>query len=62
MTNPWKTASFAARALKKAYRIVFQSNLPRAQALASAEEEVEGFEEVRHFISSIRRSEGGVVS
>jgi acyl-[acyl carrier protein]--UDP-N-acetylglucosamine O-acyltransferase len=42
--------------------MIFQSNLPLYQALDTAEEEVEGFPEVRHFISFIRDSERGVTT
>jgi len=50
------------QALKKAYRLVFQSNLPLSQALARAQEEVQGFPEVGHFLSFIRNSERGVTT
>ncbi len=50
------------QALKKAYRTVFQSNLPLTQGLERAEEEAEDFPEVRHFLSFIRSSERGVAT
>jgi UDP-N-acetylglucosamine acyltransferase len=50
------------QALKRAYRIVFQSNLPLKQALDQAEAECEELPEVLHFLSFIRNSERGVVT
>ena len=50
------------QALKRAYRIVFQSSLPLSQALKQAEEECVELPEVRHFLSFIRSSERGVTT
>ena len=52
------------QALKKAYRMVFQSSLPLTQALsrAEAEEEIQRFPEVGHFLSFIRNSRRGVTT
>lgn len=50
------------KALKKAYRILFNSNLNLSQALEKAEAEVPPSPEVRHFLDFIRSSERGVVS
>ena len=50
------------QALKKAYRAVFQSNIPLSQGLAQAESEAEDFPEVRQFLSFIRTSERGVTT
>ena len=50
------------KALKKAYRAVFQSNLSLAEALAKAEEEADGCPEVGHFLTFIRTSERGVTT
>jgi UDP-N-acetylglucosamine acyltransferase len=47
-------------ALKKAYRIVFQSDLNVTQGVARAAEEVEGIPEVTHFLDFIRNSERGI--
>jgi UDP-N-acetylglucosamine acyltransferase len=46
--------------LKKAYRILFQSNLNVSQGVARAREEVESVAEVRHFLDFIQRSERGI--
>lgn len=50
------------KALKGAYRTVFQSKVPLTQGLRKAEEEALDFPEVRHFLSFIRNSERGVTS
>jgi UDP-N-acetylglucosamine acyltransferase len=50
------------QSLKKAYRTVFQSNLPLSQALTEAEEAADGCPEVRHFLTFIRTSERGVTT
>jgi len=50
------------QALKKAYRTVFQANLPLTRALERAEAEAEDFPEVRHFLTFIRTSERGVTT
>lgn len=50
------------RALKKAYRAVFQSSLPITQGLEKAEKEAVECPEVRHFLSFIRSSERGVAT
>jgi UDP-N-acetylglucosamine acyltransferase len=48
------------KSLKKAYQIVFRSQLLLKDALNKAENEVEAFPEVRHFIQFIRESKRGV--
>ena len=48
------------RALKSAYRILFQSGLNVTQGLARAEAEVEQLPEVRHLLTFIRSSERGI--
>ena len=48
--------------LKRAYRIIFQSNLPLTQALDQAETECRHIPEALHFISFIRSSERGVTT
>ena len=48
------------RALKSAYRILFQSGLNITQGLARAEAEVEPLPEVRHLLTFIRSSERGI--
>ncbi len=50
------------KALKKAYRAVFQTSLPLTQGLEQAEAEAEDYPEVRHFLSFIRTSERGVTT
>jgi len=50
------------KALKRAYRIIFQSNLTLSRALDQAEAECEKLPEVGHFISFIRGSERGVTT
>ncbi len=50
------------RALKQAYRIVFQSNLPLSQGVKRAEEELGALPEVEHFLRFIRESERGVTT
>ncbi len=50
------------QALKKAYRLIFQSNLPLKKALAAAEDDIQGTPEVGHFISFIRNSKRGVTT
>jgi UDP-N-acetylglucosamine acyltransferase len=47
-------------ALEKAYRIIFRSQLLLQDALKKAEDEVEAFPEVKHFIQFIRDSKRGV--
>ncbi len=49
-------------ALKKAYRILFQSNLNLSQGLARAREDLGETEEVRHFLDFISGSERGVTT
>jgi len=46
--------------LKRAYRILFQSNLNVSQGLARAREEVESVAEVAHFLDFISNSERGI--
>ena len=48
------------KALKQAYRILFQSGLNISQGLARAEAEVDPIPEVRYFIGFIRDSERGI--
>ncbi|RMH15292.1 MAG: acyl-ACP--UDP-N-acetylglucosamine O-acyltransferase [Gemmatimonadetes bacterium] len=50
------------RALKRTYRILFQSRLPLTRALERAEEEVEQIPEVRHLLAFIRGSERGITA
>jgi len=50
------------QALKKVYRMVFQSSVPLSLGLEKAEAEAEDFPEVRHFLSFIRNSERGVTT
>jgi UDP-N-acetylglucosamine acyltransferase len=47
-------------ALKKTYRILFQSKLILSKAVARAEEEVPGIPEVRHLLEFIKSSERGI--
>ena len=48
------------KALKQAYRVLFQSNLTLSKALGQADAEVPMIPEVRHLIAFIRASERGV--
>lgn len=48
------------RALKSAYRLLFQSKMPLSEALDRAEAEVASLPEVRHLLTFIRASERGV--
>ena len=50
------------RALKQAYRILFQSNETLSAALDRAEQEVVGIPEVKHLIQFVRSSERGVTT
>ena len=50
------------RALKQAYRILFQGNENLSAALDRAEEEVVGIPEVKHLIQFVRSSERGVTT
>ena len=50
------------RALKRAYRLLFQSKLPLRKAVEHAEREVEAIPEVRHLLHFIRTSERGVIT
>jgi UDP-N-acetylglucosamine acyltransferase len=49
------------RELKRAYRLVFRSELNVSQALARAEAELQPFPEVRHFLHFVEQSQRGVV-
>jgi len=49
-------------ALKRAYRILFQSKLNLSQAAARVEAEVPGIPEVRHLLAFIRASQRGIVT
>jgi UDP-N-acetylglucosamine acyltransferase len=51
----------AVNALKRAYRILFQSSLNTSQAMEKIETEIRGCEEVAYLLSFIRSSERGVV-
>lgn len=51
----------ALSALKKAFKILFRSNLNVTNALKKIEDEVEPFEEVKYLISFIRESERGII-
>lgn len=50
------------KALKKTYRMLFQSDVNLTKALDRAEAEVPGIPEVRHLIEFIRASERGVTT
>ncbi len=50
------------KALKRAYRILFQGELTLSKALDRAEEDVPGVPEVRHLIEFIRASERGITT
>ena len=50
------------KALKKAYRLLFQSDVNLSKALDRAEQEVPGIPEVRHLLEFIRASERGVTT
>jgi UDP-N-acetylglucosamine acyltransferase len=50
------------RALKHAYRILFQGSENLSQAVARAESEVVGIPEVKHLLAFIRASERGVTT
>jgi UDP-N-acetylglucosamine acyltransferase len=50
------------KALKRAYRTVFQSKVPFTQGLKAAEEEALDYPEVRHFLTFIQSSERGVTT
>lgn len=50
------------QSLKRAYRIIFQSNLPLSKSLDQAEAECKELPEVGHLISFIRTSKRGVTS
>ncbi len=48
-------------ALKQAFRILFRSDLPRAEALAKVEAEVPALPEVRNIVEFVRSSKRGVL-
>ena len=50
------------KALKQAYRLVFQSSMNTSQGLERAQIETEPFPEVRHFLTFIRNSKRGVTT
>ncbi len=52
----------ARAALKRAYRVLFLSNLNVSQGLARAKEEIEANNEVAHFLDFIESSERGITS
>lgn len=49
------------RALKRAYRTLFQSSLKLSEAVERAESEAEGVPEVRHLLAFIRASQRGII-
>jgi len=51
----------AIDAVKRAYRLLFQSGLNTAQAVARIEQELSEHEECRYLLEFIRRSERGIV-
>jgi UDP-N-acetylglucosamine acyltransferase len=51
----------AIHALKKAYRILFASDLNTSQALAQLEQELSGFPEVQRLIDFVKRSQRGII-
>jgi acyl-[acyl-carrier-protein]--UDP-N-acetylglucosamine O-acyltransferase len=50
----------ARRSLKKAYKILYRSNLTLAQAIAVMEQELDSCEEVEHFLRFLRNAERGI--
>jgi UDP-N-acetylglucosamine acyltransferase len=50
------------RALKEAYRVLFQGNENLSRAVIRAEREVAGIPEVRHLLAFIRASERGITT
>lgn len=50
------------KALKKAYRLLFQSDVNLSKAVDRVEQEVPGIPEVRHLLEFIRASERGVTT
>jgi UDP-N-acetylglucosamine acyltransferase len=50
------------KALKKTYRMLFQSDINLSKALDRAEQEVPGVPEVRHLLEFIRASERGITT
>lgn len=50
------------QSLKRAYRIIFQSNLPLSKSLDQAEAECKDLPEVGHFVAFIRSSKRGVTT
>ena len=48
-------------ALKKAYRFFYRVNLNVKDALKKIEDEIEPFDEIKHLVSFIRKSERGVI-
>lgn len=53
-------SDIAKRNLKKAYRILYRSNLPLAQAVAVMEQELESCEETEHLMRFLRNAERGI--
>jgi UDP-N-acetylglucosamine acyltransferase len=49
------------RELKRAYRLLFRSDLNVTQAVERAQEEIEGLPEVRELLHFVEASERGVV-
>jgi UDP-N-acetylglucosamine acyltransferase len=50
------------RALKQAYRILFQADEILSRAVGRAEQEVPGIPEVKHLLQFIRSSERGITT
>lgn len=50
------------KALKRAYRLLFKSDVNLSKALDRAEDEIQGVPEVRHLIEFIRASERGITT
>ncbi|MDA0330130.1 MAG: acyl-ACP--UDP-N-acetylglucosamine O-acyltransferase [Gemmatimonadetes bacterium] len=50
------------KALKRTYRLLFQSDLSLTKALDRVDDEVMGFPEVRHLVAFIRASERGITT
>lgn len=53
-------SELARRNLKKAYRILYRSNLTLPQAIAVMEQELDSCEEVEHFLRFLRNAERGI--
>ena len=53
-------SELARRNLKKAYKILYRSNLTLPQAIAVMEQELDSCEEVEHFLRFLRNAERGI--